>query len=137
MCCSLLQVSAVLAYEWLGEILVPEEALVSPSPLWLLGSSRVFLDGGEALLGQSDVSAVRVEELLTKDARVTGILYQLHQPAMKWILRHEQSWRDHAITTKIHGYQHCQSLHHCQAAQYRPWHCTRWLHTSGSDDHGL
>lgn len=58
MCCSLVQVGAALTYEWLGEMLVPEEALVSASPLWLLGSSRVFLDCGEALRGQSDVCAV-------------------------------------------------------------------------------
>lgn len=66
----------------LGEVSVPKEALVSSSPLGLSSNRGILKYGAQALLCQSYVSAVGIEELLTKDTRVASILYQLHEPAV-------------------------------------------------------
>ena len=47
-----------LTYKGLCEVLVPEETPVSTGPLWLAGSSWVFVNSAEALLRQSDVCSI-------------------------------------------------------------------------------
>ena len=64
--------------EGLREVFVPEETLVSSDPLRLASSRGVLKHGAQALLRQSDVSAVGIKELLAKDTRVASILYQFH-----------------------------------------------------------